>query len=483
MMITPNLSQKKSARRAKENPLFHEYQEQLQDLLPKSSKHKKKSSFDINANPDFDDHALTKKSGIFSAELQNKPYLKDVEYMVNPMFSPLNGPPKVRNKSQSHINDADSTQFTNLKKSHPSFHEDQPKTFFKAPLNQFFTATATTTSKKAQVNLTSLEGRFQEGSSETIYLDKLIRNQSSSQLLQNDPKSSSRVSSRAGMINMNSPLTSVKTAPYLKQKSLEENEYLNNKAKFQLDSLGNLSEQKRAYLKYPKMPWEVEDDSNKMSSTVDTKKDFALKRDKSVDNFYHSKKDTTSIKQTDPRDINSTILSAFNNQLQKSASTILFHPISFGENPIHSTRSDVERSDKRPYFPGYSNREYNHYNDQEDKIEFDKHEIDSARDIGQTNSNSKFQLLRKQVQDKRLQRDFKSLGHDVFDLKAKNTNDINSVKQNHEIYAGAALPDTTHTSTKFQNQNHLNDMFFRVKKLLQIYQHKEKAWEEHRKKT
>jgi len=394
-----------------------------------------------------------------------------------------------------------------LEKSHPSFNEDQlpvsqkdtpnQKTFFKAPLNQFFT------NKKLQANLTSLEGRFQEGSSETIYLDKLIRNQSSTQLLQNDnPKSSSRVSSRAGIININSPLTSVnqKTGPYLKQKSLEESEYLtNSKAKFQLDSLGNLSEQKRAYLKFPKMPWEADDDSNKMSSTVDTRKDFFLKRDKSVDNFYHSKKENTlSIKQTDPKDINSTILSAFGNQLQKSASTILLHPFSYGgENPIHSTRSDVERSDKRPYFPACNTvkREYNNYNDdQEDKIEFDKHEIDSksevdtGRDQGQSNPNSKFLLLRKQVQDKRSQRDFKSMGNDMFDPnglpKQKSQNgDVNCAEQIQEIYAATAgLPDTTHTSTKFQNQNHLNDMFLRIKKVLQIYQHKEKAWEEHRKR-
>jgi len=112
---------KKSARRAKESPLIQEYQDQFQDLLPKSSKHKKKSSLDMNADCDLEDNVLMKKKGItsdgiYSAELRNKPYMKDVEYMVNPMFSPVNGPPKVRTKSQSHVNDADSTQFTNLSK-------------------------------------------------------------------------------------------------------------------------------------------------------------------------------------------------------------------------------------------------------------------------------------------------------------------------------------------------------------------------------
>ncbi len=110
---------KKSARRAKESPGIQEYQDPFQDLLPKSSKHKKKSSLDMHVDCDLEDNIAMKKKGIasdgiYSAELRNKPYMKDVEYMVNPMFSPVNGPPKVRTKSQSHANDAESAQFTNL---------------------------------------------------------------------------------------------------------------------------------------------------------------------------------------------------------------------------------------------------------------------------------------------------------------------------------------------------------------------------------
>jgi len=110
-----------SARNASEYQKNYKENEQIEDIFYPGTAHNKKRSLDMNRNLNYEQISLSKaKMGnshiLFQNQAQQNPniYLKDVQYMVNPMFSPVNGPPKQSTRSQNNSGDADTLQSAGL---------------------------------------------------------------------------------------------------------------------------------------------------------------------------------------------------------------------------------------------------------------------------------------------------------------------------------------------------------------------------------
>lgn len=82
--------------------------EQSNEIYSKGGIHQKKKSFDSKIESQYDETlgSKTKLPNTNSlshtrSQTSTNIYLKDVEYVVNPMFSPVNGPPKYITHRQS----------------------------------------------------------------------------------------------------------------------------------------------------------------------------------------------------------------------------------------------------------------------------------------------------------------------------------------------------------------------------------------------
>jgi len=121
-----------SARNASEYNRSYKEQDQVEEVFLPSSMHTKKRSLDMN----FDQgQNLQAKSKYGNSHIlfqnQGQPYshlfLKDVQYLVNPMFSPVNGPSKQSTRSQNNSGEADSLQNIGLKREN---HSQESKRIF-----------------------------------------------------------------------------------------------------------------------------------------------------------------------------------------------------------------------------------------------------------------------------------------------------------------------------------------------------------------
>ena len=225
------------------------------------------------------------------------------------------------------------------------------------------------------------------------------------------------------------------------------------------------------------------------------------------------------------KDMNSSVFSAFNNQLKRNSAAQIYNSISLFENYLQSTRSAVDQSEQH-YFNKWSTHdsqnnlgniiheaavnfmaspsnkenvpiiEESHVNHptetqpQHTHIDDIVHELTKNNHLTQlkNNPNAKFLLLRKQVHDKRSNRGFKSDGQNLYDfhhkpIELRETDDTQkgmSTLKHGTTEIHTLLPDTTGTTTKPGNQAQLNDIQLRVKKVLDLHRYKERLWENER---